>query len=396
MSWQHGGYQSWQQEREWQPSKGKGKGKDFGKSRPSLGAALGTVRAALDEQAQLAALGGLWHGRGEDAGQAWPPSPSTGLLFSPATPPAATQPMPQGPSPPFCPLTQSVVSSLACGVLEAGSNAGVTVVGTLAGALRTALLGKRGDETAPGVAPKAPPAAAAGGSAGDSLAQRVAAALSDVGDPDGESERDALVRRLTDRVAALQVENRRLRARSRLPARSSSSVGTSARTTTASRTSARGEPADRVRSIVDQALFRAVAQDFSLSGSAGHARAAPPVDASDDEVQTPPRRPPAAAELPTEASSQRQPSRDGTLLEAPAEISPSLHKKFFHWLGSSSTLRSATAQDEWARSAAKKWSATEGRKARAMGLRRVPTSRDAIVIKLLRQHITVTQEEASA
>lgn len=84
------------------------------------------------------------------------------------------------------------------------------------------------------------------------------------------------------------------------------------------------------------------------------------------------------------------------LVDLPDEVTPRLHRAFFSWIGVSSTVQSTQSLDDWTRkSALKRFSHAEWqRKATAMGIRRVPAGKEAVVHKLFRQFLTVSDEAA--
>lgn len=68
----------------------------------------------------------------------------------------------------------------------------------------------------------------------------------------------------------------------------------------------------------------------------------------------------------------------------PAFVTPTAHKAFFEWLGSSSTLKGGMGAESWVKQASKRWAAAEwqrrGKAAKVTGL---PESREAMVLRLL-------------
>lgn len=408
MPWGDNSWQRWEPDA-WDDShKGKGKGKGYGKSsRPSLSSALATVQSAIAEQAALASLAGVVGQRPpEDWQQGWPPHAASPLYPQAATAhflgaPQAWQPQAQGcmhpphqqpPAPrgEAAGLGQAILGSIASGVTQTGIQLGTLAVGALSSAVRAAIRGRSPPSgTVSSSSGERGARARSEGSAGDSLADRIGAAMEEDGQRDVDASREMMIRRLADQVAALQAENRRLR-RTDDPTRRNAPAQGKAKLNVDTDTDLEGETPRWASRLVTELLQRAVDDDGqhkrrrTTDGGLelpAESPAAEPHDDMDSPAPDPPR---------ARACGKRPAKASMALADLPDEVTPEVHARFYEWLGASSKAKATVGIDEWVKVAARKWGHAEWqRRAGAAGLRRLPASKEVLIQKLLRQHLTL-------
>lgn len=195
--------------------------------------------------------------------------------------------------------------------------------------------------------------------------------------------------RLTRMVAELKAENAQLRrGHEAAPAQASCVAAREPR-----------EPPARdlttsIDDMVAAALERAVGADAAKRRRVAPAAAtvAEDLDASGDESGLPAPSTPASPAPSARPKSPRRPP--AALAEPPASVTPALHRAFFRWLGSASTLKATTPTEEWAKNAARHWSHEDWcEKAAMRGPRKCPAKKDALVLKALRHYMTVGADE---